>query len=139
MYNTDSQYNNHPIVIYDGSCGMCSSFVRFILKHEKHDRLRFTPLDSDYAMSITEEHFSQEVPDSIILIDSYNVYIASNAAIEISKSLRWPYSIIQYLGIIPRPLRDAVYRIIAKYRKRIFDSSPEACKINGDLAGRIII
>ena len=139
MSNTQLHISKDPIVIYDGSCGMCSSFVQFILKHEKNDSLRFTPMHSDYAMSITEEHFSHEVPDSIIFVDTSNVYIDSTAAIEISKSLRWPYSIIQYFGIIPRPIRDAIYRIIAKYRKRIFDSSPEACEINASFMDRVIL
>lgn len=138
MYNTEASTNSRPIVIYDGECGMCSSFVQFILKHEKTENVRFTPTDSQLAISIINQHFGSDIPDSIIYINGDKILTESSAAIEISKELKWPFQIVRYIGIIPRSIRDIVYRFIAKRRKKIFDSSPEACKIGSNYSDRII-
>ena len=63
----------NPILLYDGVCGLCNRFVRFILKHDHQDRFRFAALQSKFARAILERHgLNPNVLDTVYLVFDYN-------------------------------------------------------------------
>jgi len=108
------------IVFYDGECGFCNRTVGFVLKHEKSSEIYFTALQSEFSKQFFEAK-------NIHLIDFETFYFfndgvlheRSTAGLELSRYLRFPYSLGIYLKWIPKKWRDAVYNRIAKNRKKL--------------------
>ncbi len=64
--------------------------------------------------------------ESIVLIENARVYAASTAALRIARQLSGLWPLLYLLVMIPRPLRDGVYAIIARNRYRWFGRQ-DAC------------
>ena len=65
---------SNPILLYDGVCGLCNRFVRFILKHDHKDRFRFAALQSNFARAILERHgLNPDVLDTVYLVFDYGL------------------------------------------------------------------
>ncbi len=124
------------LVIYDGQCGFCNRTVRWFLRRDHHDRLRFAPSDSPKVMEIMGRYSAQvsELSPTTILVirapglSSEQVLVRSDAAAALLAALPSPWpAIAKVFQWIPRPLRDLGYRIIAHWRYRIwgrFDTCP---------------
>ena len=110
------------VVLYDGSCGLCSRSVRFIAGHDPAGRFRFAALGSDIGDEILHgARVPPLLPDSVILVQADGtVRVESDAALAILADLDGPARYVARLRIVPQPLRDAVYRLIARTRYRIF-------------------
>jgi predicted DCC family thiol-disulfide oxidoreductase YuxK len=108
------------IVFYDGDCGLCSRVVQFILKHEKKNTLCFSAIESSFAKKFFQES-GMFAPDlnTFYFYEKGKFYKRSQAMIQLSKFLRFPFSLFRLLVIIPPFARDAVYRFIAKRRRKI--------------------
>jgi predicted DCC family thiol-disulfide oxidoreductase YuxK len=114
-------------VLYDGVCGLCNRLVQFLLKHDKHDRLRFASLQSDFAARVLTRHgIDPEDLDTLHVIENYEranerVLDRSDAIVRSGYELGGLWTIGAQLGkVIPRPLRDLFYRFVARNRYRVF-------------------
>lgn len=130
-----------PVVLFDGVCNLCNGAVQFVIDHERAPSLRFAPLQSDLAKDLLVEAFGAEEadrlrkgstgegsPDSIVVIEASRGWTHSTAALRIARHLRAPYRWVAAFIIVPRPVRDLVYRWIARNRYRWFGQS-ETCRI----------
>lgn len=129
----------NPVVLFDGVCNLCNGSVDFVLKWERVPRLRFASLQSDEARRLLAERSvsgasldpgggTSDAPRSIILIDGEGVHTQSTAALRIARELRAPWSALHLLHVIPRPLRDLVYRWVARNRYTWFGRR-ESCRV----------
>ncbi len=124
------------LVIYDGHCGLCNRTVRWLLARDRHDRLRFAPSLSPQVAPLLARHGftpdaspndpSSSGPGTILVVrnagsTSEQVLIRSSAVVAALAALPgpWPAAVLA-LRIIPRPLRDLVYHLIARGRYRIW-------------------
>jgi predicted DCC family thiol-disulfide oxidoreductase YuxK len=108
------------IVIFDGDCAFCNRSVLFILKNSKKEDIYVCSGDSDAGRKLIVKHnISLKPEETLIFIDNNAVYGKSNAALNICKYLKIPYSFLIIFKIIPKYFRDKVYDFIAKRRKRI--------------------
>ena len=110
------------IVLFDGVCNLCNSSVQFIIKKDHKDQFRFASLQSDAGRKLLA-HYNLPIvatPESIILIKEQSVYQYSDAVLQIARHLGglWPlaYSFI----ILPRFIRNGMYKWIARNRYRWF-------------------
>ena len=111
---------NNYIVFYDGDCGFCNSTVQFILEHENKDQIHFTALQSDFTVDfLKENNFPATDISTLYFWSNGKLLQKSNAALEISRHLKTPYSWIYFFKIIPRFIRDFAYDFIARHRKKI--------------------
>jgi predicted DCC family thiol-disulfide oxidoreductase YuxK len=111
------------VVLYDGLCGLCSRVVPFIARHDARGRFRFATLDSDVARALLQSApaLPARLPDSVILVDASGaVLVESDAALRILAGLDGRVRHLARLRIVPRPVRNAVYRLVARTRYRIF-------------------
>jgi predicted DCC family thiol-disulfide oxidoreductase YuxK len=117
---SDTTYGD--VVLYDGTCGLCSRAVRFIAGHDRAGRFRFAALGSDIGDEILHgARVPPLLPDSVILVEADGaVLVESDAALEILAHLDGPARHLARLRVVPRALRDGAYRTIARTRYRIF-------------------
>ena len=128
--------NNKKIILFDGVCNFCNFWVNFIIDHDKKDFFRFAALQSETGQNILKQinlktnNFwqSQGLPDSLILVDKQNYFIKSSAALNILKHLSGFWKILFVFIIIPRPIRNFIYDLIAKNRYKIFGKK-DVCRI----------
>lgn len=124
---------DHPtpggIVLFDGTCAFCEGSVRFIATRDPAGYLRFGAAQSAAAGELLRRYgVDQDAARSIILIENGEVYLRSTATLRIAGHLTWPWRLAATLLWIPRPVRDAVYRVVASIRHRMAGAS-NACEI----------
>jgi predicted DCC family thiol-disulfide oxidoreductase YuxK len=71
---------------------------------------------------------NDQLPDSVALIEGGRVYTRSTAALHIARRLCFPWPLFYALIVVPRPLRDAIYNLIARHRYSWFDKR-DACMV----------
>jgi predicted DCC family thiol-disulfide oxidoreductase YuxK len=105
------------IILFDGICNLCNSSVQFVLRHDKKKKFKFASLQSDAATKLLLQlnHKNNKL-ESIVLIDDSKIYDKSTAALKIAKELSPLWNFFYVLIIIPKPIRDFVYDLIAKNR-----------------------
>jgi len=118
---------SNPIVFYDGVCGLCNRLVQFLLKHDREGRLRFASLQSDFAAKVLGRHgFDPKDLDTVHVVENYDqpderVLQRSDAILRAGRELGGFWSASSSISkIVPRPLRDVVYKLVATNRYRMF-------------------
>lgn len=118
------------IILFDGVCNLCSRSVRFVIARDPHAHFRFAALQSEAARRIcAERSISMPTalePDSIVVIADGKSLERSDATLAIAARLPLPWSLLRIFRAIPRPLRDWLYRLVAKNRYRWFGRT-DAC------------
>lgn len=121
--------NSKGVVLFDGVCNFCNSSVNFIIRHDKKDFFRFTPLQSEIGMKISEKYnLDSGNLKSVILVEKGRIYTKTTAALRIAKQLSGGWPLLYAFIIVPAPIRDVVYNIIAKYRYKWWGER-ESCMI----------
>lgn len=117
----------NPIVFYDGVCGLCNRLVQFLLKHDREGRLRFAALQSDFAEKVLRRHgFDPKDLDTVHVVENYDqpderVLQRSDAILRAGRELGGIWGASSSISrVVPRPLRDLVYRLVATNRYRVF-------------------
>ena len=118
---------NNNIIIYDGVCNLCDSFVLFVIDRDKNNKFKFTSLQDQYAKELLEKT-NKDFGDSILLYSNGIIFNKSNAVIKIFNDLGFPYNMLKLTIIIPSFLRDSIYAFVAKNRYKWFGKR-EACRI----------
>ncbi len=119
----------HPVVLFDGDCSFCNATVRWSVGRDPRARLRFAPLRSAAARRAVAQADPRAdfdaLPDAIVLVDRGGVHTASTAVLRMARHLRFPYPVLTLALIVPRPVRDAAYRVFARNRHRWFGRDDE--------------
>ena len=118
---------SNPIILYDGVCGLCNRLVQFLLKHDREGRLRFASLQSDFAEKVLGRHgLNAQDLDTVHVVENYDqpaerVLQRSDAVLRAGRDLGGFWGASSSMGrLVPRPLRDLVYRFVAVNRYRVF-------------------
>jgi predicted DCC family thiol-disulfide oxidoreductase YuxK len=120
------------IIFYDGHCGLCHRFVRFVIAEDKSGKLfRFAPLDSEVFRKAVAESKRAHLPDSIVLLSSEgDLKIRSAAILHVLRQLGGLWRAIATIaGIIPSVLLDVIYDGIARVRLRLFKKPEDVCPV----------
>ncbi|KAJ4813925.1 Nucleic acid binding protein [Rhynchospora pubera] len=116
------------VLIYDGVCHLCHRGVRWLIKTDKHRKIKFCCLQSRAAqpyLRLLALH-RQDVRHPVLFVEGLAAYYQGSAAVlMVASYLPFPYSALSSLLIIPAPLRDAVYDYIAKNRYKWFGRADE--------------
>lgn len=118
-----------PIVLYDGVCGLCDRSVQLILRNDRRGRFRFAALQSEAGRALLEKFgLSPEVLDSVVLVQGGRAWRKSRAALRIARRMDAPWPLLWPLTVIPSPVADFFYDLLARNRYRIFGKL-DACMI----------
>lgn len=118
------------IILFDGVCNLCDSFVQYIIKRDKKDVFRFVALQSDLGQQILKYiGIDSAKVDSIILYEPGIAYFyKSSAAIEIAKHLGGFLGLSTVFKIVPTFLRNPIYDYVARNRYKWYGKK-DACMI----------
>ena len=119
---------NQSVILFDGVCNLCNGAVTFVISRDKKNVFRFAPLQSEAAQQLLQQHGVLKKMDSIVVIEGEQLFQKSIAALKIAKHFPWYWQWLLVFWIVPRPLRDAVYDVIAKNRYRWFGKQ-DVCMI----------
>ena len=125
---------NRDVLLLDGECGLCHRLALFMEpKLEPGVDIAYRPIKSDDAQNlIIKFHEWQQKANSVYLLRNGRFYVRSAAVIRCLLYLKWYWKMwFLILWIIPLPIRDMVYRFVAKYRNLIF-KKPEYCTFRID-------
>lgn len=128
----------HPIVFYDGVCGLCNSFVQFVLRRDRNALFRFAALQSSIATGALSRHrINPGALDTVYVVINHDlpdehILSRSDAVLFVLNQLKSPWRRTAFwLGVVPRSARDWAYNAIARHRYRIFGRS-EICMVPSD-------
>jgi predicted DCC family thiol-disulfide oxidoreductase YuxK len=136
-----SPIEDGPIVLFDGVCNLCNATVQWLLDRDEDERLRFASLQSEAAAGVLRDAGIDDpssLPDSIVLVDQVGVHIRSAAALRIGGTLGFPFSLGRLGLLVPRPIRDGVYALIARNRYRWFGRRDVCMRPIPELAARFL-
>jgi predicted DCC family thiol-disulfide oxidoreductase YuxK len=134
------EYNDaHPLILFDGVCNLCSFWVLFIIKRDPEKRFRFASLQSALGQkTLTEIGLSGGEFNTMILVDGKKHYTKSSAALEIARRVKGLWPLLFMFIVIPSPIRDFVYDIIARNRYRWFGKKESCLVPTPDLKERFL-
>ena len=117
-----------PLILFDGVCNLCNGFVRFVIERDPDARFRFAALQSAAAHRALAGHSLSDAPDSVVLVEQGRVFTGSTAGLRIVGALPFPWRLAAALLAIPRPLRDWMYRFVAR-RRYLWFGKREHCMV----------
>ena len=109
------------VMVFDGVCHLCSGFVRLVLKFDRSREIRFAPIQSPFGRRLAESHgVDPDDPLTFLFFDHGRALEASDGMIAMLRRFPAPVRYLAVIAWMPRPLRDLVYRFIARNRYRLF-------------------
>jgi predicted DCC family thiol-disulfide oxidoreductase YuxK len=128
------------LLVFDGVCVLCSGTVQFILKHEKAPEFSFAPVQSALGQRVLAA-LGQPLDgnDSFVVTDNGRYYLRTEAAIQIARAMKAPWSWLAVVRVLPRAWGDAAYDWLARRRYRIFGRY-DTCRLpDGALMERFLL
>jgi len=123
------------LVVSDDACVLCNRLIVLLLKADREKRLLFTTFGS----SLFNDHDTQQLmPQSLIYISHTGTYTESGAVLEICHTIPQFALLTRVMKFIPVSVRDALYRLVARYRYRIFGKTTKCVLPKKEDAGRFI-
>lgn len=112
---------NSQIILFDGVCNLCNSFVQRVIENDDKNQFKFASLQSEFGQEFLKNHKLNQLEfKSIVLIDGIKYYTKSTAALRITKELKGMYKLSIVCFLIPKFIRDFFYGIISRNRYKWF-------------------
>ncbi|MCM3567775.1 thiol-disulfide oxidoreductase DCC family protein [Neobacillus mesonae] len=108
------------IILFDGICNLCNRSVQFIIKRDPHGCFKFASLQGETGQKLLKKHGLTSGINSFVLIENETIYLESTAALRVCRRLDRGWKLFAGFLIIPRPIRDIFYKIVANNRYKWF-------------------
>ncbi|WP_050400794.1 thiol-disulfide oxidoreductase DCC family protein [Bradyrhizobium embrapense] len=133
-----SKWPDDDVILYDGVCIFCSRWVRFVVARDTTRRFRFTPIQSGYGTRLARTFgIDPDDPDTNAVVHGGIAWMKSDAALTVLSHLPgWGWT--RVLFGVPKPLRDAVYSLIARNRYKIFGKYETCFVPDADMRARVL-
>ena len=123
------------VLFFDGVCGLCNHLVDFVLSRDRRGAIRFAPLQGETAARVLSGEWRVASPgtqtfDTVVWLDSSSrEFVRSAAAVRVLWTIGGVWWLNGWLlWLIPRPLRDVGYRLVATNRYHLFGKK-ETCRL----------
>ncbi|MCU0352624.1 MAG: thiol-disulfide oxidoreductase DCC family protein [Cytophagales bacterium] len=128
-----------PILLFDGECNLCNGAVQFVLTHEQDNRIRFASLQSATGQQLLERFgLPTRTYESFVLVDGDRYFTESTAALRVTRYLKGGWKWLHAFIVVPKPVRDWVYRIVARNRYRWFGRQESCWLPTPEFSGRFL-
>lgn len=113
--------NGRSIVVFDGNCVLCSANAQFILRHDRRGVFLLTTMQSEAGNGLYRRFgIDPTNPETFIIAKGDECLRQSDAVLDIWANLDWPWRALTVFRLVPRPIRDWLYRLVARNRYRVF-------------------
>jgi len=117
---------SNTLVLYDGVCGLCNGLNQFLLNRDPDDHFRFASLQSEFAASLLKRHEINALDlDTVYVVADYGhagqrLLARSDAILHVMSRLGGVWGLFSVGRALPKSLRDALYKMVARNRYSIF-------------------
>ena len=116
------------ILFFDGVCGLCNWAIDFVLKRDPHGKFQFAPLQGETARALLTAKDVEDLNTMVLLVGG-RTYRNSSAAVRVLWQLGSGWQLLgTALWLIPLPIRNLGYTLIASNRYRMFGKK-ETCRL----------
>ena len=127
------------IVVFDAQCLLCNSWVQFLLKHDKQGIFQFAAIQGKVGgQLLADAGLKIEGLQTLLLVDGAQSWQHTDAILRVLHALGWPWRLSGVARLIPAPLRDALYRVIARNRYQWFGKSEQCLMPDPAVAVRFL-
>ncbi|BEP93314.1 thiol-disulfide oxidoreductase DCC family protein [Acidovorax sp. A79] len=117
------------IVVFDAQCLLCNGWVRFLLRHDRAGRIRFASMQGATGRRLLAGAGLQvDGLQTLLVIEDGRSWQHTAAILRVLHRLGWPWRLAWLGWLVPAPVRDALYRRVARNRYRIWGRS-ETCLV----------
>lgn len=116
-----------PVLLYDGTCGLCNRIVRLLLRTDKVGRLRFAPLQGEPAQAYLRAHgLPTEDFDSLVFVPDWNIaaaggyFLRTDGALAAAAEVGGVWRLVTWMRVLPAWMRDPFYKLVARTRYALF-------------------
>jgi len=103
--------------------------INFIIRQDKKKVFLFATLQSSEGQKLLHQfNLPLDNYESFVLVENNRAYLRSDAALRLYNKLPWYWKWTQFFWVVPKIVRDLVYKVIAKNRYRWFGKK-ETCMI----------
>jgi predicted DCC family thiol-disulfide oxidoreductase YuxK len=109
------------IAVMDATCALCSFGARMIHRLDRSGTIRICPVQSPLGQTLLAENgITVTDPESWLFIADSRVWTDFDAMAEVGMRCGGWGRLLGLLRLIPKPLRDWLYRRVARNRYAIF-------------------
>jgi predicted DCC family thiol-disulfide oxidoreductase YuxK len=132
--------SDRPLLLFDGVCNLCNSFVQTIIRNDKRQLFRFSSLQSGTGQRVLQyiQQNTGTVPESLILLYRGKLYFKSDAALKTALLLKGKWLFLTAGYIVPRFIRNIIYDIVARNRYRWYGKRDECMMPTPELNSRFL-
>jgi predicted DCC family thiol-disulfide oxidoreductase YuxK len=131
--------NNRPVILFDGVCNLCNRAVQFVIRHDRKKIFLFAALQSNEGQKLSQQY---QLPmtnwNSFVLIEDGKVYTCSTAALKVARNLNGLLKLAYVFMIIPKFIRDGIYKWISNNRYKWFGKREECMLPTPELKQRFL-
>ena len=127
------------IVVFDAQCLLCSRWVKFLLKYDRRALLRFASIQGEAGQALlAQAGLRVDGLQTLLLVNGTRSWQHTGAIIRVLHALGWPWRAAWLAWPISGPVRDAIYRLIARNRYSLFGRSETCLKDPADYTARFL-
>lgn len=131
--------DDRPIIVFDGECVFCSAWARLVLRFDRRGVFRLLPAQTPLGAALYR-HYGLDPThyETNILIENGLARFKSDGSMRMAALLGFPWSLASVFRLLPRPVADWLYDLVAKNRYRIFGRSDVCYVPSGRYADRVL-
>jgi predicted DCC family thiol-disulfide oxidoreductase YuxK len=118
-----------PVLLFDGSCGLCNRAVRLLLRIDRGGRLRFATLQGAPGQEWLGRHgLSLQDFSTLVFVRDWeggdggpgDYALRTDGLAEALAACGGLGVVLAWIRFVPRPIRDGAYKLVSRLRYRIF-------------------
>lgn len=115
------------IVVFDAQCLLCNGWVRFLLRHDRQGVIRFASIQGATGKGLlAEAGLKVDGLQTLLVVDGARTWQHTSAILRVLHALGWPWRLAWGGWLVPAPLRDTLYRWVARNRYWLYGRT-ETC------------
>jgi predicted DCC family thiol-disulfide oxidoreductase YuxK len=127
------------ILLFDGVCNLCNGVVQFVIERDHRQQFKFASLQSEAGQALLQKfRLPTQQFDSFVLVEGQTCFTESTAALRVARQLPGLWSWLYICIIVPKPIRDWVYRTVARNRYRWFGKQESCMMPTPELKARFL-
>ena len=127
------------VIVFDGQCVLCRRWFHLIVKRDHEVKFKFCAMQTNLGKQLLRDAgLDAADPMSFLLLEEGAPFTDSDAMIRVLTQLGGGWRFVKVLRIVPRPIRDFGYRLIARNRYRMFGKTEECLVPTPELSNRFL-